>query len=363
MSADIKDTIALFLKKKPFVAYRLPGSPVVNFMELISPIEFHFAMLNNPPSHKGFVMYPFNGKEEKGWWFNTASEITFDTQDRTEISQIKNDLTLESIGFSEYSEQFQHMKSALEAGIVNKVILSREITCNENINEALPLIFTYLCAYLPNAFAYLISTPQTGTWIGASPEVLLKKADNICHTVALAGTRKTDETTIQEWSEKEQVEQNMVSDYIDLTLKRFNVTEFKKDGPHLAKAGNVAHLKTEYSFSASDTTDKLAQFIEHLHPTPALCGEPKEIALELISKTEKHKRSYYGGFLGPVDKNNMNLFVNIRCMKVHESHTSIYVGGGLTQSSELQSEWNETILKSQTLLSVINKLHTKPFIG
>ncbi|MCA1745901.1 MAG: chorismate-binding protein, partial [Bacteroidales bacterium] len=61
----------------------------------------------------------------------------------------------------------------------------------------------------------------------------------------------------------------------------------------------------------------------------------------------------YGGFLGPVAQGAIDLYVNIRCMMVAPTHSTIFVGGGLTRQSDLHSEWNETILKSKTLLSVI----------
>jgi isochorismate synthase len=86
-----------------------------------------------------------------------------------------------------------------------------------------------------------------------------------------------------------------------------------------------------------------------LHPTPAVCGIPKEKSLELILQTEKHNREFYAGFIGPLDNDNAQLFVNLRCMKLTSKWATYFAGGGLTAQSEAEAEWEETCLKLKTL--------------
>jgi len=96
----------------------------------------------------------------------------------------------------------------------------------------------------------------------------------------------------------------------------------------------------------------MAEFITNLHPTPAVCGLPKDKSLELILQTEKHNREYYAGYCGPINyQNKTDLFVNLRCMKILEDQLALFVGGGLTKDSVPTKEWDETVLKAKTLLS------------
>ena len=86
-----------------------------------------------------------------------------------------------------------------------------------------------------------------------------------------------------------------------------------------------------------------------MHPTPAVCGLPKEKALDLIYKTEPYDREYYAGYLGMVEKDTVDFYVNLRCMKIYENTAALFVGGGITANSVAKKEWEETELKAETL--------------
>jgi len=99
----------------------------------------------------------------------------------------------------------------------------------------------------------------------------------------------------------------------------------------------------------------LGDFVAELHPTPAVCGLPKNLADDFIKENEKHDRKYYSGYLGPWKLNQeVNLFVNLRCMEITCDQFVLYAGGGITSKSIPEREWEETIQKAKTLLDVIN---------
>ena len=149
-------------------------------------------------------------------------------------------------------------------------------------------------------------------------------------------------------------EQRLVTNYIIEVFKRFDIRNFQIEGPQTIQAGNAYHLSTKFSFNKSDIINNIGAFIENFHPTPAVCGLPKEKALELILKTEKHNREYYSGFCGPMNmEGKTDLYVNLRRMKILNDKLALYVGGGLTGKSLPKKEWEETELKSRTLLSLI----------
>jgi isochorismate synthase len=95
--------------------------------------------------------------------------------------------------------------------------------------------------------------------------------------------------------------------------------------------------------------DHLWQFIRDFHPTPAVCGVPKNAARQLYQKYENHQRDLYTGIIGWAEPENMHLFVNLRCMQIYQNAAALYVGGGLTQDSDPAKEWLETERKSEAL--------------
>ena len=172
--------------------------------------------------------------------------------------------------------------------------------------------------------------------------------------MSLAGTRKAGSRG--EWGSKEKAEQAIVSRYIEDLLIKHKVEGLQITETFTMKAGAMEHLCTGFNFVIADD-GTMAQIINDLHPTPAVCGIPKEKALQLIKKYENHHREYYAGFLGPVNlKGKTDLFVNLRCMKITPTQMILFTGGGITKDSVPEREWEETELKAQTLLDVLEKI-------
>ena len=104
----------------------------------------------------------------------------------------------------------------------------------------------------------------------------------------------------------------------------------------------------------------MPKFIRDLHPTPAVCGLPKEKSLDIIYKTEPYDREYYAGYLGMVENDSVDFYVNLRCMKIYENAAALFVGGGITANSDAKKEWQETELKAKTLLNILDFRRGKP---
>jgi len=154
------------------------------------------------------------------------------------------------------------------------------------------------------------------------------------------------------WGTKEKEEQQFV---VDSILEEFNqITKNITIGDTVTqKAGDLLHLKTPIS-GELNSAKGLNSLIDLLHPTPAVCGLPKQKAKEFILKNEDYDRKYYTGFLGEVKpKGNSQLFVNLRCMELNENQVSIYIGGGITAHSKPLKEWEETISKSEVMKRIL----------
>lgn len=200
-------------------------------------------------------------------------------------------------------------------------------------------------------FIALVSTPQSGCWLVATPEVLLSGGGSQWQTVALAGTMPWEEQV--EWTDKNKQEQRFVATYIVEQLEHYT-HDIQEKGPYTVRAGHLAHLRSDFHFSLPDAT-KVGELLTALHPTPAVCGLPKKQALQFILKHEHESRSYYSGFLGPLDLDGQtNLFVTLRCMRIYDKVYLLYAGGGLLSDSEEEQEWLETETKLDTMRHIIN---------
>ena len=192
--------------------------------------------------------------------------------------------------------------------------------------------------------------------MGASPEPLLRLSDGKMSTVSLAGTRPYAEKhmDINRWTAKEVLEQEYVTRYIHDVLWAFQVKDYRVSSPYVKKAGNLLHLRTDFSFGFEKIARRLWEFVDAMHPTPAVAGQPKDDAIDYIKRLEPHDRDYYTGFLGPVSQNReIDLFVNLRCMKINQGYLSLYVGGGITLDSDPADEWDETRWKAESLLKIL----------
>jgi isochorismate synthase len=220
--------------------------------------------------------------------------------------------------------------------------------------------FLKLTEMYDNAFVSVVSTPELGTWLGATPEVLISiDEQKIFRTMSMAGTQLYNrDMPLHEvaWTQKEIEEQAIVSRYIINRFKEIRLREFVEVGPRTIRAANLVHLCSTYTVDTKATNfpDLGSTMLRLLHPTSAVCGMPKDLAQTQINAVEQHDRSFYAGYLGPVNfDKRTDLYVNLRCMELFKEAAALYAGVGVTTYSRPAAEWAETVLKCDTLLSVI----------
>ena len=271
----------------------------------------------------------------------------------------KNDFKSNSIPKNRFVELVEKSIKAIAENTFDKVVPSRCILMDHLKNDPLQ-VFDNLCSQHPNAMVSMVSSPETGTWIGASPELLVSIDENqIFKTVSLAGTQLLKEgmnLRSVAWTQKEIEEQAFVSRYIINCFKQIRLREFTEHGPKTVQAGNLLHLKTEFEvdMKATNFPQLGSIMIKLLHPTSAVCGMPHEEASNFLAKNENYDREYYSGFLGPVNiRNCSQLYVNLRCMQWTHQGVILYAGAGVTIDSLPEQEWAETELKIQSLLSSV----------
>lgn len=258
----------------------------------------------------------------------------------------------------DYIDSLHWIIDRIRCNHIEKLIFSRLLYKSRSQNQSLGLLLEEMQQQNPTAFNYLVNLPTVGTWMGATPETLLSADEQSLSTMALAGTQPRRANGTYHWQEKEKQEQAFVSQYIRQLLAKYQIDNAYESPRHSIESGKVAHLCTQFTFARDKLAKHLGAFINELHPTPAVCGLPKDKAMQTILQTEPHNREYYTGFLGPCEQSGkLDLFVNLRCMKIMADKFVLYSGGGITSGSKPESEWEETSYKSKTLLSAISNVN------
>uniref|UniRef100_UPI004048F04F isochorismate synthase n=1 Tax=Flavobacterium sp. TaxID=239 RepID=UPI004048F04F len=338
------------LKTNPFTVYKKPNLNII--IGIFQKNNTLFEWKVNEPS---FVISPFESTKVHAIPLN-QSDILW-----TEFSILEDEVVAQHIEVNfddktqlDFENLVQNGVHAIQNQDFKKVVLSRYQEF-ELENLQLSQYFLKAINSYPTAFNYTLFHPEYGFWFGSTPEQLIKVENDSFTTISLAGTQVFSDSIV--WSIKEQEEQAWVSRFLAETLHNFAETLHVSE-PFTAKAGHLAHLKSVFSGKLKHGKS-LQDLIKQLHPTPAVCGLPKEKALEFILKNENYNRSLYTGFLGEWQINanentqQTDLFVNLRCMQLFEKQAKVYVGCGVTYDSLPASEFQETVQKSKTMLRVL----------
>ncbi|MEQ8530269.1 MAG: chorismate-binding protein, partial [Imperialibacter sp.] len=248
-------------------------------------------------------------------------------------------------------------KENIKAEVFHKVVPSRFSEVYYPTGWDFISAFERLHQLYPNAFVYVFGIPGVGIWMGATPELLLSIVDGRWFkSVALAGTQKIPESgdlSQVAWTQKEIEEQALVCRYIINCFKKIRLREYEEKGPKSVKAGNLAHLKTEFyvDMEAVNFPQLGSVMLDLLHPTSAVCGMPLEPSLQFLKEFEGFDREFYTGYLGPVNmQGSTQLYVNLRSMKLLSDRARLFAGAGVTEDSIAEKEFEETELKLQTLM-------------
>lgn len=312
----------------------------------------------------GFVIAPFHGDdscatvlvepEEKTAYASPeeipgAQQAVFDACSR---GNAINDIA-PATSREDYARDFERFHVCLVDRHFQKLVLARDKTIPLPSAASPIRMFAKACRDYPRLFVALYSSPVCGTWLVATPEVLIERDGDRCRTMALAGTMRYEGDMHPRWSQKNIMEQACVESYIHDAIAPLAETLDQTD-PYTVRAADLVHLRTDYDFTAANDTT-ISSLISALHPTPAVCGLPRAEALEFIMKNEHSRRGYYSGYCGPVGIDGATrLFVSLRCMRIDKDTCRLYAGGGLLDASEEENEWRETENKMQTMQRCIN---------
>lgn len=329
MHSDLKDKF-LFAQTQglSMVAWRMPDEIDLHHFE---PCQEH-NWQGESEEKTGFIFAPFSD-ESPAFCIGISGNVASNHQ------APKAPKTYDAL---HYKTIVGNAVAEIQTGVLDKVVAARAIEIKDAQFDAFTHFLELMDAH-PNAFCYLWFSPSTGVWMGASPELLLERKGGRIRTMALAGTRANDQ---DDFGSKELEEQDLVLNYLKETLNPYinglEITQKTK-----VNSGHLTHLKNELNGELTDRMESIYPLIKALHPTPAIAGLPKAMAIDFIKRQEGFSRSYYSGYLGLHSNRESSLFVNLRCMQVLGQKQYIYVGAGLTHQSNPEAEWLETEEKAR----------------
>ena len=358
MSALFQKIAEQFDSKLPFVFYCKPNSD-----KIIALFQKNDELFLLDDASAGFAFVSFDN-EKKYLIPEKYSDVYVETVNNLDyIFSAPKEYISDGTAKDNFENLVKKALQEIENGSLEKVVLSRKELIDLN-NFQLELVFNSLVSNYSTAFNYCFYHSKVGFWMGATPEQFVKIENKKIKTVALAGTQLYTDFQKVSWEEKEIKEQQTVTDFIVNALQSVSSSVTKSE-PYTFQAGSIVHIKTDIEATLNSMLD-LPKIIDLLHPTPAVCGFPKEIAKEFILKNEGYEREFYAGYLGEWNKDFLtykeetcDLFVNLRCMKLGMDSKSkvtqaqLFIGCGINSGSDPEKEFQETVNKSQTLKKIL----------
>jgi salicylate biosynthesis isochorismate synthase/menaquinone-specific isochorismate synthase len=243
---------------------------------------------------------------------------------------------------------------------LEKVVLAREVVVEAPQAHDAAAVFGALRELFPTCFCFCCGSPQ-GAFLGASPELLIRRAGASAATVGLAGsTRRSADPSVDDHlgeqlrrSEKERREHAIVVRRIERSLRGHSVWVEAAPEPELVKVANIQHLGTPIHAQLADPLSAI-DLAGRLHPTPAVGGEPSEPALYAIGELEGLDRGWYAGAVGWMDAAEDGEFcVALRSALLRDRFAHLYAGAGIVGGSEPAAELAETEVKLDALLPLV----------
>jgi isochorismate synthase len=261
---------------------------------------------------------------------------------------------------SHYEHAVERAVERIRAGGLEKVVLAREVRVHAGRDHDPGAVLGALREVFPACFCWCVGTPELA-FVGASPELLVRRDGARAQSVALAGTtrRSADPAVDDHLGEqlarnpKEREEQAIVARRIERTLEPVSVWVTVAEQPVLVKVHNVQHLATPIRAQLADPVPAV-ELAGLLMPTPAVGGEPRAAALPLIPALEGLDRGWYAGAVGWTDLAEDGEFcVALRCALLRGAVAHLYAGCGIVRDSVPADELAESEVKLQALLPLL----------
>jgi salicylate biosynthesis isochorismate synthase len=257
-----------------------------------------------------------------------------------------------------YVDRVQRILGEIEAGRLQKVVLSRavHVTAGAPVDPVAWLVA--LRERFPTCTLFAVGEGES-VFLGATPERLVRVDGDRVSTAALAGTAPRGASRAADRalgaalrdSLKNGAEHAVVVRFLEQSLADCCNDVVVAREPVLLRTRTVQHLCTELSARRRAGAPSLLELVERLHPTPAVGGAPREDALRWLAENEGFERGWFAGPVGYLQSNGDGEFaVALRSALVRGRHATAWAGAGIVARSEPRAEFTETELKLRTVL-------------
>lgn len=268
-----------------------------------------------------------------------------------------------------YKEGVERGLTYIKSGHLDKIVLSRtlHLTSSETVN--INRLLHNLAQHNKNGYTFAVDLPQSvegegdtpfsKTLIGASPELLISRSGLQVLANPLAGSRPRCDDPIEDKrradellsSSKDLHEHAVVVHAVAEALRPFFKTMDVPEKPTVIHTETMWHLSTEVKGELNDPATSSLELAIALHPTPAVCGSPTDLAREAIQEIEPFDRGFFTGMVGWCDaEGDGEWVVTIRCAEVERQVLRLFAGAGVVAESKPEEELAETSAKFQTML-------------
>jgi isochorismate synthase len=260
----------------------------------------------------------------------------------------------------EFETAVEAATSRIDAGELSKVVLAREVVVSAAAAHDPAAIFGAMREQFPACFCFCCGTPEAA-FVGASPELLVRRAGASVSTVALAGsTRRSSDPAVDDHlgeqllrSDKNRREQRIVTERIVRALRPHAVWVEAAPEPEIVKVANIQHLATPVLAQLAEPHSAI-ELAGLLHPTPAVGGEPWPAAAAAIADLEGMDRGWYAAPVGWMDATEDGEFcVALRSALLRDREAHLFAGVGVVAGSDPAAELAETEVKLGALLPLL----------
>jgi menaquinone-specific isochorismate synthase len=280
-----------------------------------------------------------------------------------EKESAKNIISLleHSDDIKQWDKKISNIISEIKQKKIEKVVLSKRIKYEVKSEINWQQIFKELNNNYPNCTNYLLKSGKS-IFFGSTPELLARFSGNNFYTEALAGSISRGKNSAEDLeneskllqSKKNNFEHNAVIQHIKSSIQKFVQDLEINDKPVVKKFSNIQHLHTVIKGKLGPASN-IFDIILSLFPTPAVCGIPKDKALQLINDFEEFDRGLFSGLIGWFNCEGYGEFdVTLRCGLVNQNDLYVFAGCGIVEDSDPTEEYEETKLKLKPILSLFD---------
>jgi len=251
--------------------------------------------------------------------------------------------------------------AVISSGRVSKVVLARTMDVVTEYRLDPVEMVQHLWEKNRGSHVFLFEPADGCPLVGATPETVATMSRGVFHATAVAGTVARGETPEEQEalaarllaSEKDAVEHRIALDDMVARLGPLAHEVHAQPEPHVLTLARIQHLETEIRASVPEGSTVL-KVLEALHPTPAVCGLPRDDALEFLSHAEPFERGWYSGPVGWFDVEGNGVFAPaLRCAVARDHQWRLFAGAGIVAGSDPGLEWEETSIKFEPVLRAL----------